>query len=108
VALVVAVLCAILFLEPPWSFLAVIGGAAIEVGESVFWIRFSRRRRPHVGAETLIGMQAVVVVPCRPEGQVKLNGELWKARCDAGAGEGDRVRVVSLEGLTLLVAPDSG
>src|SRR5690349_14591874 len=104
-ALVVAVLCAILFLEPPWSFLAVIGGAAVETGESAFWIRFSRRRRPHVGAETLLGLQALVVVPCRPEGQVKVNGELWRARCEAGAGEGDRVRVSALEGLTLIVEP---
>jgi membrane-bound serine protease (ClpP class) len=105
-ALVVAVLCAILFLEPPWSFLAVIGGAAVEIGESAFWIRFSRRRGPHVGVETLIGKEAVVVTPCRPDGQVKLGGELWQARCERGADTGGRVRVRALDGLTLLVEPD--
>jgi membrane-bound serine protease (ClpP class) len=105
-ALVVAVVCAILFLEPPWSFAAVIGGAAIEVGESVFWIRFSRRRRPHVGAETLIGKRAVVVVSCRPDGQVKVDGELWQARCEPGAGTGESVRIAALDALTLVVEPD--
>src|SRR5690348_13672052 len=98
-ALVVAVICAVLFLEPPWSFAAVIGGAAIEVGEAAFWIRFSKRRRPRVGAETLIGKLAVVVVACRPEGQVKLDGELWQARCEVGADPGVRVRVRALDGL---------
>ena len=102
-ALVVAVLCALLFLDPPWSYLAVIGGATVEIGESAFWIRFSRRRRPRVGAETLIGREAVVVVPCRPEGQVRLDGELWQARCGDAADPGDRVRVRALDGLTLLV-----
>jgi membrane protein implicated in regulation of membrane protease activity len=105
-ALVVAVLCALLFLDPPWSYLAVIGGASVEIGESAFWIHFSRRRRPHVGAETLVGLDAVVVLPCRPNGQVRVNGELWQARCDAGADPGDRVRVGALEGLTLVVERD--
>jgi membrane protein implicated in regulation of membrane protease activity len=104
-ALVVALLLALLYLEPPWSFLAVVGGAAVEVGESVFWIRLSRRRRPAVGVETLIGKEGLVVVACRPEGQVKVDGELWTARCPGGAGEGKRVRVLELDGLTLLVEP---
>jgi membrane-bound serine protease (ClpP class) len=104
-ALVVAVLCAILFLEPPWSFLAVIGGAAVEIGESAFWIRLSRRHEPHVGAETLVGKVAVVMSPCRPLGQVKVDGELWRALCEPGADPGDRVRVRALDGLTLLVDP---
>jgi len=106
VALVVAVLCAVVFLEPPWSYLAVIGGGAIEVGESAFWIRFSRRRRPRVGVETLIGKEAVVVTACRPDGQVKLDGELWQARCEAGADAGEHVRIRALAGLTLLVDRD--
>ncbi|HSC50137.1 MAG TPA: NfeD family protein, partial [Gaiellaceae bacterium] len=57
------------------------------------------------GAQTLIGKEAVVSEPCRPAGQVRLDGEIWQARCSAGASPGDRVRVVGRDGLTLLVEP---
>lgn len=78
-------------------------GAAVEVGESLFWIRWSRRRRALTGAEALVGVQGVVVVPCRPEGQIRIHGELWRARCPDGAGRDDLVTVVGVDGLTLLV-----
>ena len=42
---------------------------------------------------------------CRPEGQVRIKGELWQARCEAGADVGDTVRVERLDGLTLVVSP---
>jgi membrane protein implicated in regulation of membrane protease activity len=34
---------------------------------------------------------------------VKVQGELWQARCDGGADVGERVQVKALEGLTLVV-----
>jgi membrane-bound serine protease (ClpP class) len=82
--------------------------AVIEVGETAFWLWYSKRRRAKVGAETMVGRTAVVVLPCYPGGQVKLDGELWQARCEAGAGTGTNVIVRGLDGLTLLVevAPD--
>jgi membrane protein implicated in regulation of membrane protease activity len=43
-----------------------------------------KHRRRAVGAETLIGREAVVTTACRPNGQVRLDGELWEARCEAG------------------------
>ena len=61
--------------------------------------------RKAVGAETLIGREAVVTLPCRPVGQVRLDGEIWEARCEAGASPGDRVRVTGREKLTLIVEP---
>jgi membrane protein implicated in regulation of membrane protease activity len=103
VALVVAILLAFLVLPAPWDWLAVGAGGAIEVGEAAFWWRWSHRRRPAVGAEALVGRDAVVVARCRPDGQVRLQGELWAARCEAGADVGDAVRVVRLDGLTLVV-----
>jgi membrane protein implicated in regulation of membrane protease activity len=102
-ALVVAILLAIFVLPAPWNWAAVVVGGTIEVAESFFWIWLSRRRRPTVGTEALIGVQARVVSPCRPFGRVKLDGELWSARCDAGADIGDLVRVEAVEGLTLVV-----
>src|SRR5258706_437601 len=62
-----------------------------------------KRNRKAVGAETLIGREAVVITPCRPTGQVQLDGEIWEATCEAGAGDGDRVRITGRDGLTLTV-----
>ena len=78
-------------------------GAIIEVGESYFWLWYSRRRKAQVGAETLIGEVAEVVTRCAPLGQVRLQGETWRARCEETAERGEAVRVVALEELTLVV-----
>jgi membrane-bound serine protease (ClpP class) len=69
------------------------------------WNRKVKNRRKAVGAETLIGKQAVVTTDCRPSGQVRLEGEIWEARCDAGASVGDNVRVIGRNGLVLVVTP---
>ena len=102
-ALAAAILLALFVLPAPWGIVAVLGALVVEVGETAFWIRLSKRRRPQVGAEALIGARATVVVPCRPLGQVRVHGEVWGARCDEGADRGDSVRVEALEGLTLVV-----
>lgn len=83
--------------------LLVAGGAAVEVGEALFWIRWSRRRRAVTGPEALVGTHAVVVTPLRPEGQVRVHGELWRARSTRFAGTGESVTVRGVDGLTLLV-----
>ena len=45
---------------------------------------------------------------CRPDGQVQLDGEIWQARCAAGADAGDSVRVVGRDRLVLVVEPYGG
>jgi membrane-bound serine protease (ClpP class) len=101
-----AVLLALFVVPRPWGLVLVAAAAVVEVGESFFWLHLSRRRRIQMGAETLIGTTARVTSDCRPLGQVRLHGELWRARCEAGASAGDTVRVVDREGLTLLVEPE--
>ena len=103
-ALLGAILLAIFVLPPAWRIPVVVVGGAIEIGESFFWIWLSKRRRPSVGVETLIGAHAAVVTPCRPLGQVRVQGELWQARCDDGADLGDEVQVDDVDGLTLAVS----
>ena len=103
-ALLGAILLAIFVLPPAWRVPVVVAGGAIEVGESFFWIWLSKQRRPAVGVETLIGAHATVVTSCRPLGQVRVQGELWGARCDDGADTGDEVAVESVDGLTLVVS----
>ncbi len=104
-ALAVALLLAVFVLDEPWNVLVVVGALFLEVGEVFGWMWYTRRGRAQVGAETLIGADAVVVAACRPRGQVRVQGEIWEARCDAGADAGERVRVSRRDGLTLVVEP---
>ena len=104
-ALVVALLLAFFVLDRPWDLLVVVGAIVLEVAEIPFWFWFSRRRSVQVGAETLIGRPGVVITECRPFGQVRLDGEIWAARCSDGAAVGTAVRVDGRDGLTLLVKP---
>jgi membrane-bound serine protease (ClpP class) len=101
-----AVLLALFVVEGPWGLVLVGLAAVVEIGETFFWIRLSRRRRIRAGAETLIGARAEVVSACKPLGHVRVVGELWRARCDAGAEPGETVRIVGRESLTLLVEPE--
>jgi membrane-bound serine protease (ClpP class) len=101
-----AVLLALFVVPRPWGLVLVAAAAVVEVGESFFWLHLSRRRRIQMGAETLIGATARVVSDCRPLGQVRVRGELWRARCEAGASAGDTIRIVDRDGLTLLVEPE--
>ncbi len=103
--LLVGLLLAILVLDEPWSWVAVGLGSAWEIGETALLVWWSKRRRSVVGAEALVGRRAVVTADCMPHGQVRVTGELWRAHCKAGAGEGDEVIVREVDGLTLVVEP---
>lgn len=96
-AAIVAILLAIFVLPSPWGLVAIIVGVSIEIGESWFWIRFTQRRRSVTGAEGLVGAEAVVAEACRPEGRVRVQGELWRARCARGADVGEHVRVIRVD-----------
>ena len=69
----------------------------------------ARREPVRTGYEELMGQLAEVRSPLDPEGQVFVQGALWRARLrngEAGVGPGDRVRVEAVEGLTLVVRPE--
>ena len=97
----------LLILPSPWNLVAFLVLLPLWVLELFGWNRTTKRHRKAVGAETLIGREAVVSEPCRPVGQVRLDGEIWEARCEAGASTGDSVRVAGREKLTLIVEPVS-
>jgi membrane protein implicated in regulation of membrane protease activity len=106
--LVLALIAAIFWLPAPWSYIAVIGAAIVEIAEVGVFIWYSKRRRATTGAEALPGLRGVVVEACRPVGQIRVDGELWQARCEEGADPGESVVVESLgPGLTLIVKRDS-
>jgi membrane protein implicated in regulation of membrane protease activity len=100
-----AILLAVFVLPEPWGLVVVVVAAVVEVAETLFWLWYSKRRRVQVGVETLVGSVGRVVSPCRPLGQIRVQGELWRARCAVGADPGDEVRILALDGLTLLVEP---
>jgi membrane protein implicated in regulation of membrane protease activity len=96
----------LLFLLPwPWNLVGFLIAIPLWFVELLGWNRTVKHRRKAVGAQTLIGTEGVVSAPCRPVGQIRLNGEIWEARCEAGASPGDRVRVVGRDGLTPIVEP---
>jgi membrane-bound serine protease (ClpP class) len=66
-------------------------------------VRALRSRSP-VGAPALVGQTGVARGTLSPEGQVLVQGELWRAVVrGAPIDEGSRVRVVDVHGLTLTV-----
>ena len=67
-------------------------GLATALG-GLWW---SQRREAKVGMEALMGREVEVRKACRPVGEVRVRGEIWKARCDQGADAGDPVRIVGL------------
>jgi membrane protein implicated in regulation of membrane protease activity len=102
--LTLAILLA-LVLPSPANVVVLVLGAAGEIGEIVWGRRLARRWRPKTGPEAMIGQTAVVVEGCRPDGSVRVHGELWEAHCEAGADAGDTVRIAAMNGLTLTVIP---
>jgi len=71
----------------------------------------AHREQPvRAGHEELIGAPAEVRTSLDPEGQVWIEGALWRARLigdGAPLRPGDRVTVEAIEGLTLVVRPET-
>ena len=103
--LIIVAVVLLLLLDGPWNWIAFVVVTLLWFAELYGWNRTVKNRRRVVGAETLIGKTAVVTEACRPVGQVRLDGEIWEARCEAGASPGDQVRVLGRDELALLVEP---
>ncbi len=94
------ILLAVFVVPWPWGIFAILGGALLDIGESLAFLKWSRRRKSAVGPEALVGQKAVVATPT----QVRVAGELWEARSDAPLRVGEAVVVQAVDGLTLVVA----
>lgn len=84
--------------------------AAVFIGIVTFAIR-AQRRKVAVGTEALIGMLGVAKTALAPSGMVQVAGELWSAELTDGAAaldSGQRVEVVSVDGLRLTVRQRDG
>ena len=98
---------AIFVLPSPWGIIAVVVGGLLDIAETGLFFWWSKRRQASVGVNTLVGKRGIAVGELWPEGQVKVDGEIWRARCDGGCDAGTAVVIRSVEGLTLLVDPAS-
>jgi len=60
-------------------------------------------RRKHTGKEGMEGVEGVTVTEVSEQGKVLIKGEYWNAVSDRRIEEGKRIRVKTVEGLTLNV-----
>ncbi|MCI0510249.1 nodulation efficiency protein NfeD [Chromohalobacter marismortui] len=89
--------------------LPLVGGVALVAAGFLLWVVMGvvrlREHRPQGGQEEMIGQEATVLADFQGQGKVMVHGERWQARCAAPVARGQRVRIVSNEGLTLVVEP---
>ncbi|MBC7294325.1 MAG: hypothetical protein H5T84_09565, partial [Thermoleophilia bacterium] len=62
------------------------------------------RRPAATGLQSVIGATGVALTALNPQGQVKVRGEIWRARVQEGSlNKDDRIEVLGTQGLTLIV-----
>ncbi len=89
--------------------MALIGSVALAGGTVVMgivWFAVRAHRRPVVsGREEMVGARAVAAEDFTGEGQIKVHGERWAARCPVPVRRGQPLRVTGIDGLVLDVEP---
>jgi membrane-bound serine protease (ClpP class) len=63
----------------------------------------ARRVKVTTGTAGMIGLRGRAQTAIAPEGVIFVRGELWRARSKMNIAQGEDVRVVGLDGLTLAV-----
>ena len=101
----IALALAIFVLPSPWGVVAVVCALAIDLVEVGVGLWYSKRRRSSVGSQTLVGVTGIAMGELRPDGQVRIDGEIWRARCQRGCDADVTVVVRAVDGLTLEVEP---
>ena len=92
-----------------WVIVPAVGSTA---GLVVFALSYGMRalyRTPTTGIPGMVGETAVARTPLAPDGQVAVQGELWRAVAQDGpVAVGEAVTIVGVDGLTLTVAKAPG
>lgn len=65
----------------------------------------SQKKSIVTGAEGLIGNTAIVITVMNQQVTVRVLGELWDARSTSPVNQGDKVKVVGIQNLSLVVEP---
>lgn len=98
-------------LDPQWWVLVlVIGGTIVFMLSGMTAMIRSRFSTPTIGREDLVGEMGSAEADVDPDGVVRIREALWRARTNRATPirAGDRVRVVSVEGVVLEVEPEAG
>jgi membrane-bound serine protease (ClpP class) len=70
----------------------------------VIWMAIKAQlRKPFNGAEAMIGIEAEAVTDIANEGKVFLKGQYWNATSEKPVKKGAKVKIVKVEGLSLIV-----
>lgn len=89
--------------------LPLIGGTALVAAGFLAWVLTRlvafRRQRSSTGEEGLIGRVGEATSDFEGRGRVRLGGEIWWANYAGAAKKGQKLRVVSVDGLELKVEP---
>jgi len=86
----------------------VAAGSALLFLSFVYFIMHARKRAVVSGPEEMAGAAAEVVDWADGAGRVRTHGEIWKARSEIGSlAPGSRVTVREVDGLTLVVEPET-
>ena len=92
----------------PWSLIAVIAITSALFVFIVIGVAIQARKRPVVsGREELVGAAGEVVDDFEREGWARVHSEIWKVRSPIPLIHGQKVRVISINGLVLDVTPDT-
>ena len=98
-------------LRPSWiTLLAGIGGVTLAFVVGMPSMVRTRFATPTIGREWMIGELGEVVDDVDPDGVVSVRGARWRARTNRATpvAEGEQVRVVAIDGVTLEVEPLEG
>jgi membrane-bound serine protease (ClpP class) len=91
----------------PWPVIAATSLAAAGLFLFVLGTALRGRKAAIVsGVEDMIGAHARVIDWTAQGGRVRMRGELWNARSTAALSPEDNVRIVAVDGLTLVVEPE--
>ncbi len=91
-----------------WPLIATVTLVSVAFFLTVVSLALSARRRPVVsGKEELIGRIAEATTSFKNEGRVRVRGEDWQARTRRPVQRGQRVRIIDIEGLTLIIEPET-
>ena len=94
---------------PDWALAVLLALAVLKDLALYPLLRQAYEGDPRTGAERLVGFRGSVAKALRPQGYIRVRGELWHAEVEArteAVPEGARVTVRAARGLTLTVEPD--
>ena len=87
-----------------WTSVAVM--TALIAGFLIFGLQAAlrlKRRNPTTGVEQMMDEEGTVIEELSPYGSVRIRGEIWKAYSEDKIPVGEKVKVISIKGLTIIV-----